>query len=225
MVDMPEAPSARSRIRRLPERGVYDPATIYEVLDQALICHVAIADVDGGAPHLIPTIHTRIEDTLYLHGSNASRTLRGLREGAEITVAATLIDGLVLARSAFHSSMNYRSVVVFGTARLVTDRTELLDVSRALADHVAPGRGADARPPTDDELRQTTFMAISLDEASAKVRTGPPSDDESDLGLPIWAGVLPLRTVPGAPEPDPALPADVRPPAYVTTYRRPGEPE
>ena len=184
---------------------------------------MAIADPDGGAPHLIPTIHARIGDTLYLHGSNASRTLRGLREGVEITVAATLIDGLVLARSAFKSSMNYRSVVVFGAARLVTDRTELLDVSRALADHVAPGRGSDARPPTDDELRQTTFMAVSLSESSAKVRTGPPVDDDAELGLPIWAGVLPLRLTAGEPEPDPALSASIQPPAYVTEYRRPGD--
>jgi nitroimidazol reductase NimA-like FMN-containing flavoprotein (pyridoxamine 5'-phosphate oxidase superfamily) len=221
MVAMSEAPSERSRVRRLPERGVYDAATINGVLDEALICHVAVADGDG-APHLIPTIHARIGNILYLHGSNASRTLRGLRDGAEITVAATIIGGLVLARSAFHSSMNYRSVVVFGTARVVTDRNELLTIASALADHVAPGRGADARPPTDDELRQTTFMAISLDEASAKVRTGPPHDDDDDLNLPIWAGVLPLHQVPGEPEPDPALPAHIQPPEYVTQYRRPG---
>jgi uncharacterized protein len=220
---MSTPPSDRTRVRRLPERADYANATVNEILDDALICHVAIADPNGGAPHLIPTIHARIGDTLYLHGSNASHTLRGLRDGLEITVAATLVDGLVLARSAFHSSMNYRSVVVFGTARLVTDHDELLQVARALADHVAPGRGADARLPTDDELRQTTFMAIPLTEASAKVRIGPPKDDEEDLDLPIWAGVLPLRTIPGDPEPDPALPAEIAPPAYVTGYRRPGD--
>lgn len=223
MRPMSKAPSDRTRVRRLPERADYAETTVNEILDDALICHVAIADPDGGAPHLIPTIHARIGDTLYLHGSNASHTLRGLRDGMEITVAATIVDGLVLARSAFHSSMNYRSVVVFGTARLVADQDELMHVARALADHVAPGRGADARLPTDDELRQTTFMAIALTEASAKVRTGPPKDDDDDLDLPIWAGVLPLRTVPGEPEPDPALPPEIAPPAYVTGYHRPGD--
>lgn len=163
MGSMSEASSHRSRIHRHPERRAYDAATINPILDLPLICHVAVVDPEGGAPHLIPTIHTRLGDTLCLHGSNA------------------------LARSASKSSTNYRSVVVFGTARSVTDRTELLDVSRALADHVAPGRG------------------------------------DGDLSLPIWAGVLPLRTAPGEPRSDPVLPAHVQPPAFVTEYRRPGD--
>jgi uncharacterized protein len=221
MPAMTGAPSERTRVRRLPERGNYDRSTIDEILDEALICHVAWVTEDG-TPHLIPTIHTRIGDTLYLHGSSASRTLRAIRAGADVAVAATIVDGLVLARSTFHSSMNYRSVVVYGRPREVTDRDERIMLSRALADHVAPGRGAEAREPTDDELRQTLMLAIGLDEASAKVRTGPPSDDESDLDLPIWAGVVPLRLTSGKPEDAPDLPAGVTPPEYVTTYRRPG---
>jgi hypothetical protein len=212
-------PTERAQVRRLPERGAYDRATIDAVLDEALICHVAYMD-DDGKPRLIPTIHARVSDTLYLHGSRASRTLKALRDGAEVCVVATLVDGLVLARSAFHHSMNYRSVVVYGRAREVTDRDELLSVARALADHVAPGRGAEARPPDDEELRQTLILAVTLDEASAKVRTGPPKDDDRDLSLPVWAGVLPIGTVPGTPIPDPHLDPSITPPAYVTEYRR-----
>jgi uncharacterized protein len=221
MPGMAGAPSERTRVRRIPERGIYDRATIDEILDEALICHVAWVTADG-TPHLIPTIHTRIDDTLYLHGSSASQTLRAIRGGAEIAVAATILDGLVLARSTFHSSMNYRSVVVFGRPREVTDRDERITVSRALADHVAPGRGAEAREPTDDELRQTLMLALGIDEASAKVRTGPPIEDESDLDLPIWAGVLPIRLSSGEPKDAPDLPPGIAPPEYVRAYRRPG---
>jgi nitroimidazol reductase NimA-like FMN-containing flavoprotein (pyridoxamine 5'-phosphate oxidase superfamily) len=212
-------PSERAQVRRLPERGAYDRATIDAILDEALICHVAYVD-DGGAPRVIPTIHTRIGDTLYLHGSRASRTLKALRDGAELCVAATIVDGLVLARSAFHHSMNYRSVVVYGRVREVTDRDELLSVARALADHVAPGRAAHARRPDDEELRQTLILAVTLDEASAKVRTGPPKDDDRDLSLPVWAGVLPIGVAPGTPIPDPNLDPSITPPTYVTEYRR-----
>ncbi len=215
-------PTERTRLRRLPERGVYDRAVIDAILDEALICHVATL-VDG-SPRVIPTIHARVGDTLYVHGSPASRTLRALREGAEVCLAATLVDGLVLARSGFHSSVNYRSVVVYGRAREVTDPEEKRRAQDALVDHVAPGRSAEVRPPTDRELRQTAIFAIPLDEASAKVRTGSPKDDEEDLGLPIWAGVLPLRTVVGPPEPDPHLPPAVGPPESVVRYRRPGPP-
>ncbi len=208
-----QPPTERTRVRRLPERGVYDRATIDAILDEALVCHLGWV-TDEGAPRVIPTIHARVGDTLYVHGSAASATLRALRDGREVCLAATIVDGLVLARSTFHSSMNYRSVVVYGRAREVTDRDELLLASRAIADHVLPGRGAEARPPTDRELAQTLVLAIPLAEASAKVRTGPPKDDEADRDLPIWAGVLPLRTVAGEPEPAPDLPPGVAPPPF-----------
>jgi hypothetical protein len=215
---MASPPSERTRVRRLPERGVYDRETIDAILDEALICHLAY--VVDGEPRVIPTIHARDGDTLYVHGSNASRTLRTTKGGAPVALEVTLLDGLVLARSAFHHSMNYRSVVVYGRAREVTDPTEKWAAQRALVEHVAHGRAADARMPNQRELDQTTILAIDIEEASAKVRTGPPKDDEEDLGLPIWAGVLPLLTVPGEPEPDPMLPEGTAVPGYVTDYRR-----
>ncbi|HET7235974.1 MAG TPA: pyridoxamine 5'-phosphate oxidase family protein [Actinomycetota bacterium] len=219
---MATPPSERTRVRRLPERGVYDRATIDAILDEALICHLAY--VLDGQPRVIPTIHARVGDTLYVHGSNASRTLRTVKDGAPVAIEVTLLDGLVLARSAFHHSMNYRSVVVHGSARPVTDPDEKWEAQRALVDHVARGRAADARMPNQRELDQTTILAVPLDEASAKVRTGPPKDEEDDYGLPVWAGVLPLRTVPGDPEPDPRLGPDVSVPDYVVQYRRPETP-
>jgi uncharacterized protein len=211
-------PSERTRVRRLPERGVYDRDTIDAILDEALICHLAY--VQDGEPRVIPTIHARVDDTLYVHGSNASRTLRSTKGGAPVAAEVTLLDGLVLARSAFHHSMNYRSVVVYGRAREVIDPTEKFEAQRALVEHVVRGRADDARLPNERELNQTTILAISLEEASAKVRTGPPKDEEEDLELPVWAGVLPLTTVPGEPEPDPLLPSEIDPPAYVRDYRR-----
>jgi uncharacterized protein len=211
-------PSERTRVRRLPERGVYDRDTIDAILDEALICHLAY--VQDGEPRVIPTIHARVGDTLYVHGSNASRTLRSTKGGAPVAAEVTLIDGLVLARSAFHHSMNYRSVVVYGRAREVTDPTEKFEAQRALVEHVVPGRSADARLPNDRELNQTTILAIPMDEASAKVRTGPPKDEDEDLELPVWAGLLPFTTVPGEPVADPLLPNGIDPPSYVTDYRR-----
>ncbi len=222
MAAMSEAappPSERTRVRRLPERGVYDRATIDAILDEALICHLAWV-ADDGSPRVIPTIHARVGDVLYVHGSTASRTLRGVKDGRDVCVEVTLLDGLVLARSAFHHSMNFRSVVLYGRPREVVDPPEKWEAQRALVDHVAHGRAADARMPNERELAQTTILAVPLDEASAKVRTGPPKDDEEDLGLPIWAGVLPLRTVAGRPEPAPHLPPGLEPPDYVTGYRR-----
>jgi nitroimidazol reductase NimA-like FMN-containing flavoprotein (pyridoxamine 5'-phosphate oxidase superfamily) len=213
-----EPPSERTRVRRLPERGVYERSEIDTILDEALICHLAY--VKDGEPRVIPTIHARVGDTLYVHGSNASRTLRSTKGGAPVAAEVTLLDGLVLARSAFHHSMNYRSVVVYDRAREVTDPTEKFDAQRALVEHVVRGRADDARLPNQRELDQTTILAISLDEASAKVRTGPPKDEEEDLALPVWAGVLPLRTVPGEPEPDPLLPSGIATPGYVSDYRR-----
>ena len=213
-----EPPSERTRVRRLPERGVYERSEIDTILDEALICHLAY--VKDGEPRVIPTIHARVGDTLYVHGSNASRTLRSTKGGAPVAAALALLSGFVLARSAFHHSMNYRSVVVYGRAREVTDPTEKFDAQRALVEHVVRGRAADARLPNQRELDQTTILAISLDEASAKVRTGPPKDEEEDLALPVWAGVLPLRVVPGEPEPDPLLAGGIATPGYVSDYRR-----
>jgi nitroimidazol reductase NimA-like FMN-containing flavoprotein (pyridoxamine 5'-phosphate oxidase superfamily) len=211
-------PSERTRVRRLPERGAYDRETIDAILDEALICHLAW--VQDGEPRVIPTIHARSGDTLYVHGSNASRTLRGTKAGAHVAAEVTLLDGLVLARSAFHHSMNYRSVVVYGHAREVTDPDEKFAAQRALVEHVARGRADDARMPNQRELDQTTILAIPIEEASAKIRTGPPKDDAEDMDLPVWAGVLPIRTVPGEPDPDPDLRDGVEPPGYVTDYRR-----
>jgi nitroimidazol reductase NimA-like FMN-containing flavoprotein (pyridoxamine 5'-phosphate oxidase superfamily) len=216
-------PTARTRVRRLPERGVYDRGDIDAILDEALICHLAWV-TDEGFPRVIPTIHARHGDTLYVHGSTASRTLLGIADGREVSVAATILDGLVFARSAFHHSMNYRSVVLYGRPREVTDPEEKAVAQRAIVEHIARGRAADARLANRRELDQTTFLAVPIEEASAKVRTGPPKDDEDDLGLPVWAGVLPLRLVPGEPEPAPELGRDVRTPGYVAAYRRPTRP-
>ncbi len=215
---MEKPPSERTRVRRIPERGVYDRAAIDAILDEALICHLAY--VIDGEPRVTPTIHARAGDTLFVHGSNASTTLRTAKQGTPVAVEVTLLDGLVLARSAFHHSMNYRSVVVYGNARAVDDPTEKWEAQRALVEHVVRGRAADARMPNDRELNQTTILAIPLDEASAKVRTGPPKDEEEDYALPVWAGVLPLRTIPGEPEADPLLPEGIPAPAYVNDYRR-----
>jgi nitroimidazol reductase NimA-like FMN-containing flavoprotein (pyridoxamine 5'-phosphate oxidase superfamily) len=204
----------RTRIGRLPERGNYDRATIEGILDEALICHVGF--VVEGRPVVIPTIHARVGDHLYFHGSPAAGMLRTLRGGVDACVTVTLLDGLVLARSAFHHSMNYRSVVVFGKAEEVVDREEKVRVLDKLVEHVCRGRSADARRPNEKELKQTLVLRIPIAEASAKIRTGPPKDDEEDYALPIWAGVLPLALMPSAPVPDNELPV----PQYVAKYRR-----
>jgi uncharacterized protein len=212
--------SARTDVRRHPERGRYDRELIHEILDEAPICHVGF--VVDGQPFVIPTIHARVGDTLYLHGSPASRMLRALAEGIPVCVTATLLDGVVFARSAFNSSMNYRSAVVLGTAGRMDDPEEQRRGFSALVDHVAAGRSAEARMPSDDELRRTLLLRLPIEEASAKVRTGPPKDDPDDVGLPIWAGVLPLGLAAGEPEPDPALDPALPVPASVRGYRRPG---
>ncbi|MCI3950233.1 MAG: hypothetical protein K0R11_2167 [Acidimicrobiales bacterium] len=213
-----EAPSARTTVRRQRDRGVYDAAAIEAILDEALICHVG-AVVDG-SPVVLPTVHARAGRTLYLHGARANALLRAGTD-AEVCVTATLVDGLVLARSAFHHSVNYRSVVVRGPARAVTDPDEQRAALEALVDHAVPGRSAETRPPSEAELRSTLVLAVALDEASAKVRTGPPIDEPEDHALPHWAGELPLRLEAGPPRPDPALPADRAVPASVTGWRRP----
>jgi len=214
MSDIVLEQNAKTRVRRLPERGHYDLQTIHAILDEALICHVGF--VVDGHPVVIPTIHTRIGDALYFHGSPAAGMLRSLKDGADACVTVTLLDGLVLARSAFHHSMNYRSAVVFGRAEEVTDRQEKLRVLAAIVEHVCRGRSADVRGPNEIELKQTIVLRLPISEASAKVRTGGPKDDAEDYALPIWAGVLPLTLMPGTPVPDNSLAT----PEYVVRYRR-----
>ena len=208
----------RTTVKRLPRRGVYDRHTVNAIVDEALLCHVGFA-VDG-KPFVIPTIHTRVGDTLYFHGSAASRMLRTLRDGVEACVTVTILDGLVLARSTFHHSMNYRSAVIFGTATEVTDRQEKLRALDALVEHVVRGRSAQARGPNEIELKATLVLALPITEASAKIRTGGPIDDEEDYAMPIWAGVLPLTLTPGAAIPDERLVGEHEVPAYVRNYRR-----
>ena len=210
----------RSTLRRLPKRGVYDRASIDSILDEGLICHVGF--VVDGQPYVIPTIHVRVGEELFFHGSPASRMLRALEQGVEGCVTVTLVDGLVLARSAFHHSMNYRSVVVFGTAMPVESYEEKLGVLRALSDHLIKGRWQEVRSPSPNELKGTLVLSLPINEASAKVRTGPPVDDEDDYGLPVWAGVLSLKIVATEPVADPRLSEDIAPPSYITRYPGPG---
>jgi len=196
----PVAPSERTTVKRLPKRGQYDRETVAAILDEALACHVGF--VVDGQPYVIPTIHGRKQDRLYLHGSAASRMLRSLAEGIPVCVTATLIDGLVMARSAFHHSMNYRSVVVLGRARLLEDPAEKNEALRVIVEHVNPGRWAKVRWPNEKELKATSVLSLSIAEASAKIRTGPPIDDEEDMSVPCWAGVLPLQLTTAKPVPD-----------------------
>ena len=208
----------RTTLRRLPDRGSYDRETANALLDEALVCHVGF--VLDGQPFVIPTIHARLGRTLYVHGSAASRMLR---EGKRVPlcVTVTLLDGLVMARSAFHHSMNYRSVVVLGQALEVTEAEEKLQALRAIVEHVAAGRWDEVRWPTETELKGTTVLALPIDEASVKIRTGPPRDDEEDYALPTWAGVIPLRMVAGEPLADPRLGDGIRPSDVIARYRRP----
>ncbi|MDQ3210244.1 MAG: pyridoxamine 5'-phosphate oxidase family protein, partial [Actinomycetota bacterium] len=191
-----EAPTPRTRVRRLPELGVYERERVHAILDEALYCHLAWVGADGD-PRVIPTIHARIDDDLYVHGSAASSTLRAIKRGLPVAIAVTIVDGIRFARSMFEHSMNYRTVIVYGTAEEVTDRDELTRVFDVITDHVAPGRSADARKPNDGELRQTTFVKVALDECSAKISEGFPEEPDEDLALDVWAGILPLRTVVG----------------------------
>jgi hypothetical protein len=214
----PETKSPRTTVRRLPARGHYDRETIHAILDEALICHVGF--VVDAQPYVIPTIHARVGETLYVHGSAASRMLTTLREGVPVCVTVSIIDGLVLARSAFHHSMNYRSVVVLATAREVTERDARLAALEAIVEHVAPGRLKDVRPPSDNELKATLVLELPLDEASAKVRSGPPLDEADDYALPYWAGVIPLQITAGPPLDDPKLAPGIMPPAELPGYAR-----
>jgi nitroimidazol reductase NimA-like FMN-containing flavoprotein (pyridoxamine 5'-phosphate oxidase superfamily) len=208
----------RTKLKRLPKRGHFDRETVYGILDEGFICHVGFAP--EGRPVVIPTGYARVDDKLYIHGSQASRMLRTLAEGVDACVTVTLIDGLVLARSAFHHSMNYRSVVIFGRATLVEEREEKMAALLALSEHIVRGRWAEVREPTEQEMRQTTVLEMALIEASAKIRTGPPLDDEEDYALPVWAGVLPLKLETGEPVKDPRLPEGIDVPDYVSNYKR-----
>jgi len=208
----------RTKLKRLPKRGHFDRETVYAILDEGFICHVGFA-VDG-KPFVIPTGYARVEDKLYIHGSQASRMLRSLAGGLDACVTATIVDGLVLARSAFHHSMNYRSVLVFGRATLVDDPKEKYDALLALSEHIVRGRWADVREPNEQEMKQTTVLCLPIEEASAKIRTGPPLDDEEDYALPMWAGVVPLKLVAGEPVDDPRLPPEIPVPDYAAHYKR-----
>jgi hypothetical protein len=210
--------TARTALRRLPERGLYDREVVYRILDEAFVCHVGF--VVDGQPFVIPTGYARAGDTLYIHGSAASRMLRSMAEGIPVCVTVTLVDGLVLARSAFHHSINYRSVVIIGNAEPVGDEKGKLAALAALTEHIVPGRWAEVRGPDEQELKATSVLALPLIEASAKIRTGPPVDDEEDYAIPVWAGVVPLRVAAEHPVADPRLAADVQPPDYLVNYSR-----
>jgi nitroimidazol reductase NimA-like FMN-containing flavoprotein (pyridoxamine 5'-phosphate oxidase superfamily) len=211
-------PTERTQVKRLPKRGAYDRETVCKILDEAFVCHVGF--VVGGQPYVIPTNFGRAGEMLYLHGSAASRMLRTLSEGIPVCVTVTLVDGLVLARSAFHHSANYRSVVILGTARLVDDPAEKMEALRLFTEHIMKGRWDDVRQPTEQELKGTTVLALPLEEVSAKIRAGGPIDDEQDYSLPVWAGVLPLPVTPGAPMPDARLNPGTEVPAYMRGYKR-----
>jgi nitroimidazol reductase NimA-like FMN-containing flavoprotein (pyridoxamine 5'-phosphate oxidase superfamily) len=216
--DYDETP--RTTFKRLAYRGTHDRAVVHAILDEALVCHVAFTH--GGQPALIPTAYARQGDRLLLHGSSGNRMLRALADGGDICICVTLLDGIVFARSAFHHSVNYRSVVVYGRAHEIADLNEKREALRVIVEHVAPGRSEVIRPPTDAEVVMTKVIAVPIVEASAKVRTGPPIDDEPDYALPVWAGVLPSTLTFGTPEPCERLHSGIEAPAHVRSYRRPG---
>jgi len=208
----------RTKVKRLPARGAYDRETIYAILDEAFICHVGF--VIEGQPYVIPTGYARIGNDLYIHGSSASRMLRNLSKGVDICVTVTLVDGLVLARSAFHHSINYRSVVVLGKAKLVEDADEKYKALEAFTEHIIPGRWPEIRWPNELELKATSVLKLPIEEASAKVRTGDPKDDDEDYAMDIWAGVIPLVGSTADPVPDSKLRDGIPVPAHVSGYGR-----
>lgn len=211
-------PSAKTRINRLPKRGHYDKQTIYAILDEALICRVGF--VEDGQPHVIPINFARVDDTIILHGAKASRLLKHVEAGHPICVEVTIVDGLVLARSVFHHSVNYRSVVLFGTGYAIEDEAGKMSALRAVTEHLIPGRWDEARLPNEKELNATRVVAIRIEEASAKIRVGPPIDEEEDYDLPVWAGVLPLQEMPHSPIRDEVQSDDIPLPKYVAAYSR-----
>jgi nitroimidazol reductase NimA-like FMN-containing flavoprotein (pyridoxamine 5'-phosphate oxidase superfamily) len=207
-----------NKVKRLPKRGQYDKKTIYEIVDEALICHVGFVLEDQ--PFVMPTIHFRIDDTIYLHGAVANRMLTHIKAGNSVCLTMTLIDGIVFARSVFHHSMNYRSAVLFGKGKAVENYDEKWNVFKALTEHIAKGRWDDARKPNEVETNTTTILAIDIESASAKIRTGPAKDDEEDYTLPIWAGIMPVQMQFGVPIDDERLKKDVTAPKYVKEYKR-----
>ncbi|HEY4997154.1 MAG TPA: pyridoxamine 5'-phosphate oxidase family protein [Solirubrobacteraceae bacterium] len=223
-VPNPGAPvSDRVRLRRKRERGSHEREVIDAILDEALIAHLGITEPDG-QPIVIPTLHAREGDVIYCHGSAASRTLRALKAGVPACLTVSLLDELVLARSAMHHSANYRSVMVMGTARPLEDPVEKRAALRAIVEHIVPGRWAQVRQPDEQELKATAVLALPIEQASAKLRAGPPIDEEQDLDLDAWAGVIPLCTLAGRPMPDPLLRAGIEAPLNLSSYRRPGWP-
>lgn len=209
--------TGRTRVKRLPARGKYDREIIHAILDEAFICHVGF--VVDGQPYVIPTGYARVDDHLYIHGSSASRMLRNMAKGVDVCVTVTLLDGLVLARSAFHHSVNYRSVVILGKAKLVEDADEKYKALEAFTEHVIPGRWPEIRWPSELELKATSVLKLPIEEASAKIRTGDPKDDEEDYEMNIWAGVLPLITSAGEPISDSRLGSGVPVPEHVLKYK------
>ena len=215
---MDQSPSTRTRVTREPQLAVYDRETAYRILDDGFVCHVGFS-IDN-QPFVIPTAYGRKGDHLFIHGSAASRTLRGMKQGLPVCITVTLVDGLVLARSVFNHSMNYRSVVVLGTAQAVEDPGEKIAALKIISDHVIPGRWEDARYPNERELKATLVMRVAIAEFSAKVRTGPPIDDEEDYSFPTWAGVIPLEMIARDAEPDARMSSSRETPAYARKYGR-----
>lgn len=209
--------TGRTKIKRLPKRGNFERETIYKILDEGFVCHVGFAVNDQ--PFVLPTAYARADDTLLIHGSAASRMMRAMASEIDVCVAVTLVDGLVLARSAFHHSMNYRSVVVFGKAKIVSDETEKTNALRAFTEHIVPGRWSEIRPPNKKELKGTLVLSLALSEASAKIRTGAPVDDEEDYALDVWAGVIPLKLSAQKPIADAKLKSDIKIPSYISNYK------
>jgi len=213
-----QLPTARTRVVREPDRAVYDRPAVYRILDEAFLCHVGF-NIEG-QPFVIPTSFGRKDANLYIHGSAASRMLRQLKEDVPVCVTVTLLDGLVLARSVFNHSMNYRSVVILGKASLVDDAEEKMAALRVLSEHILPGRWDDTRQPNERELKATSVLRVPIEEYSAKVRTGPPIDDPEDYSFPTWAGVLPLKIIASTPVKDPQLEAEREIPEYLRNYSR-----
>jgi uncharacterized protein len=211
-------PTTRTTLKRLVERGEYDRGIVYRILDEAFVCHVGF--IIDAQPYVIPTGYGRIGDRLYIHGSAASRMLRSISGGIPICVTVTLVDGLVLARSAFHHSINYRSVIIFGTATLVSDLREKMAALETFTEHIIPGRWSEVRKPNEQELKATTVLVLALEEVSAKIRSGPPKDDLADQDIPVWAGELPLRVEAQVPVNDPNLKPGITPPSYAVNYSR-----
>ena len=216
MTEFPQ--TAQNRVRRMPTRGAYDKATIYPIVDEALICHVGL--IEAEQPVVIPTLHARDGDQILLHGATTSRLLRYAATGAPLCITVTLVDGLVLARSIFHHSINYRSAGLLGRGVLIEGAAAKLAALERFTEKLIPGRWDDARMPNAVELKATAVVAVTIESASAKIRTGPPKDDEEDYALSVWAGVLPLHQSVGEPLPDPAARTEIRVPDYIVNYRQ-----